>query len=235
MGRKKKISQPTLAGFLKKPRSESEIDASEEQDGEPSNIPLEIHEEEMQVANSQGSTPSLDLEVTSQNSLRKKDRSFRDQWKLEFPWVKQIGVEGAIRLKCTYCEKFKASGLWEVGEGSKTLQRSSLSDHDRSNVHKFSKQRWIALEAKKGKKIEHHIEIISNQIQDNIITTMKLVYWLSTNCFPLASYPPLCDLARDLQVEKMPKQDDYGTYTNEVSGREFLLALSTYVEVKKKF
>jgi hypothetical protein len=45
MGRKKKISQPTLAGFLKKPRSENEIEANEDQGGEISNAPLEIVED----------------------------------------------------------------------------------------------------------------------------------------------------------------------------------------------
>jgi hypothetical protein len=40
MGRKKKIFQPILAGFFKRPKSEDEIEASKDQGGETSNAPL---------------------------------------------------------------------------------------------------------------------------------------------------------------------------------------------------
>jgi hypothetical protein len=49
---------------------------------------------------------------------------------LEFPWVKQIGSEGTLKLKCIYCEKCGANGPWGVEKGTKNLQRSSLKDHD---------------------------------------------------------------------------------------------------------
>jgi hypothetical protein len=71
-------------------------------------------------------------------------------------------------------------------------------------MHKFSKQRWLAIEGKRGKPIEDHVNTIFKKLEENMITIMKLVYWLATNCLPLASYPHLCNLARDLNVANMP-------------------------------
>lgn len=48
---------------------------------------------------------ALDLEIGSTSASSLKERSLREQWKLEFPWVTPIDVDGIIRLKCRYCKR----------------------------------------------------------------------------------------------------------------------------------
>jgi hypothetical protein len=250
MGRKRKssLNQPTLAGFLKKSRpQEVAFDLNfnvqeNERQGENSNIDEGIvsivgseHRCEDSDANEnqnqeQSHIDALDLEVGSFGASSLKKRSFREQWKLEFPWVRPIGVDGITRLKCMYCERFGVNSPWGIGKGAKSLQRAALKGHNDTQIHKFSRTRWLAEQGRIGKPIEQHVQVISEFVKAKIITTMKLVYWIACNGFPLASYPELCNLARIVGVQGMPAQDDYGTYTNQVSGKEFLLSISDYLE-----
>ena len=45
-------------------------------------------------------------------------------------------------MKCNYCEKYRMSGPWGLGNGCMTLQHDALVTHEKSVVHKDVKARW---------------------------------------------------------------------------------------------
>ena len=59
---------------------------------------------------------------------------------------------------------------------------------------------------------------------------MKLVYWMVQEDLPLSKYESLCLIAMPLQTPNMPKNKDYTSYTNHMDAKEFLFAISEYLE-----
>ena len=70
-----------------------------------------------QVIHEQSHMPMLDILAVGdgEKSLTAKEHGFRDQWKLQFPWIRPIMVNGLTRVKCIYCERFQVKG--PLGKG----------------------------------------------------------------------------------------------------------------------
>lgn len=60
--------------------------------------------------------------------------------------------------------------------------------------------------------------------QSRIVTCMKFVHFCACNDIALEKYPALCMLHRELGTPNILASDEYGSYTNPISGREFLMA-----------
>jgi hypothetical protein len=58
-----------------------------------------------------------------EKSLTTKEHGFRDQWKLQFPWIHPITMNGFTRVKCIYCERFEVKGPLGKDGGSRNLQK----------------------------------------------------------------------------------------------------------------
>ena len=58
-----------------------------------------------------------------ENDLTTKEHGFREQWKLQFPWIRPITMNGLTRVKCIYCERFQVKGPLGKGKGSRNLQK----------------------------------------------------------------------------------------------------------------
>ena len=65
-----------------------------------------------------------------------------------------------------------------------------------------------------------------------IISSMKMIYFLAFNSMPLSSFPNLLQFGRFMDMPSIGAIDEYGTYSNAVSGREFLLAIASVLEDK---
>ena len=130
---KRKEKQATLAGFLKKPRVDLNVECNEV-DGENMEILQDNEEVEKESARmvqgcanyetlveKQALMHILDHEANVEGQGSMKSRNYRAEWKFKYPWVRPIDVLSQTRLKCIFCEKFKASGPWGIGKGSVNL------------------------------------------------------------------------------------------------------------------
>ena len=57
-----------------------------------------------------------------------------DLWKREFPWLVLTGEENDLVMKCQVCLEKKVASIWSQ-EGSRNIQKSSLSRHANSIEH----------------------------------------------------------------------------------------------------
>ena len=124
----------------------------------------------------------------------------------------------------------KAMGPWEIGTGCSTLQHDSIFIHASSSIHKLSQTKWICGNEKKAKSITEHIACIDDMNKERVITTMKLVYWMVQEDLPLSKYEALCLFTMSLHTPNMPKNKEYTSYTNHMAAKEFLFAISQYLE-----
>ena len=58
-----------------------------------------------------------------ENDLITKERGFREQWKLQFLWIRPITMNGLTHVKCIYYERFQLKSHLGKGEGSRNLQK----------------------------------------------------------------------------------------------------------------
>lgn len=165
-------------------------------------------------------------------SLTTKERGFRDQWKLQFPWVRPITVNGLTRVKCIYCERFQVKGPLGKGEGTRNLQKGALIDHNKSTRHCYARTRWLAMNGQ-CKPIPQHVSCITEGMKAKIICAMKFMYFIALNCLPMSCYTSMCNFAKDMDFGGLPGTNDYATYGNAVSGREFVTAISQHIESKQ--
>ena len=167
-----------------------------------------------------------------EKSLTTKERGFRDQWKLQFPWIRPITVNGLTRVKCIYCERFQVKGPLRNGEGSRNLQRRALTDHNKSTRHYYARTRWLAMN-RQCKPIPQHVLCITEVMKAKIVCAMKFMYFIVLNCLPMSCYITMCNFAKDMDFGGLPTVNDYATYGNAVSGKEFVTAISQHIESKQ--
>ena len=241
---KRKEKQATLARFLKKPRVDLNIECNEV-DGENVEIPQDNEEVDKGSARmvqgcanyetlveEQALMYILDHEANVEGQGSMKSRNYRAEWKFKYPWVRPIDVLGQTRLKCIFCEKFKASGPWGIGKGSVNLQNSGLRKHNLSNQHVYARTRWLGSQGIIARSIEAHVQEAMESNKGKIISSMKMIYFLAFNSMPLSSFPNLLQFGRFMDMPSIGAIDEYGTYSNAVSGREFLLAIASVLEDK---
>lgn len=110
------------------------------------------------------------------------------------------------------------------------MQQDSIVVRASSSIHKLSQAKWICGNEKKVNPITKHIACIDDRNKEIVIPTMKLVYWMVQDDLPLSKYESLCLFPMSLQTPNMPKNKDYTSYTNHMAAKEFLFAISQYLE-----
>ena len=132
-------------------------------------------------------------------------------------------------MKCKYCEKYRVRSPFKMGAGYLTLQIKALCDHEKFQDHQLAKRKWMAeMEEQSFSLSKHAINMVEANKARSIIV-IKLMSHTALNTLSSHSYKPLCCLIRHLQAPDMPANDKYSTYTNEVSGRDSLMACSLHV------
>jgi hypothetical protein len=109
------------------------------------------------------------------------------------------------------------------------LQRGALNDHNKSAAQCHVRTKWLAFQGQ-CKPIKKHISTITEDMKAKIITAMKCMYFIMLNCLPMSCYTSMCNFAKSMEFGGLPIIEDYGTYTNAVSGREFVLAIAQNIE-----
>ena len=151
-------------------------------------------------------------------------RSFKPAWKLLHKWAYPIiGTNGDERIKCLWCVKFKGDTPF-AREGSSTIQLSGLNVHASSEAHKRSIQLSEYESRQPCLPIQKHIELMLDVEKSRIISAMETMYFVAVRDLPLELYKDLCDLHRYKETPNMPLTNEYSSYVNITSGKEFLTA-----------
>jgi hypothetical protein len=233
-----------IKSFIKRAKMDLNVEYNEV-DGESSQIPKESHKVEnenamvVQGCSNYETLPDeqtlmhiLDHEANLDGQGSMKARNYRAEWKFKYLWVRAIDVLGQTRLKCIFCEKFRTSGPLGVEIGSVNLQNSGLLKHNLSNQHIYARTRWLGSQEKIARSMETHIQKALESNKVKIISSMKMIYFLSLNNMSLSSFPDLIKFRRYMEMPSISAVNDYGTYENAISDREFLLAIASVLEDK---
>jgi hypothetical protein len=76
------------------------------------------------------------------------------------------------------------------------------------------------------KPIPQHVFCKTEGIKAKIISAMKFMYFIVLNCLPMSCYTSMCNFAKDIDFGSLLGTNNYATYENDVSGREFVTAIS---------
>ena len=126
----------------------------------------------------------------------------------------------------------KQVDLGGVGKRLVNLQNSRLLKHNLSNQHVYARTRWLGSQGKIARSIEAQVQEAVESNKGKIISSMKMIYILAFNSMPLSSFPNLIQFGRFMDMPSIGAIDEYGTYSNAVSRREFLLAIANVLEDK---
>jgi hypothetical protein len=147
-----------------------------------------------------------------------------------------IGPNGEEHIKCLWCVKFKGDTPF-AREGSSTIQLSGLNVHASSEAHKHSIQLLDYELRQPCLPITKHIELMLDVEKSRIISVMETMYFVAIKDLPLEMYKDLCDLHMYKGTPNMSLTNEYSSYTNITSSKEFLLATKEvyWEKLKAKF
>ena len=133
-------------------------------------------------------------------------------------------------MKCIYCEMQKSIIPWTINIGCSAFKHDSIGVHASLSIHKLSQTKWICGNERKSKPITEYTACIDDRKKERYITTIKLVYWMVQEDFPLSKYESLRLVAMSLQTPNMPKNKDYTPYTNHMAAKKIIFSISEYLE-----
>ena len=176
-------------------------------------------------------THEVEEDASSHSKMKvQTKRKFRMEWLDKFVWLNYVRFEDKIAMKCNYCEKYRMSGPWGLGNGCTTLQHDALVTHEKSLVHKDAKTRWINALERKMKPIPDHIRQMEDVNKERVIATMKIAYFVCQEDLSLSKYEKLCKFLIDAKTPCMPKSQEYSSYTNRKAANDFIYCISRYLE-----
>ena len=135
-------------------------------------------------------------------------------------------------MKCASCIHVHSRSRWAT-IGCRSLQYSSVKDHERSHEHILSIPIWEARDRRRGGvPMDCHVDNMINREYTRLITCMKILYFTIQKDRSILSYEDTCQLLRDLHTPEMLVNDDYGAYTSKYAALEFLWAISEHIRDK---
>ena len=169
------------------------------------------------------------------NVGREYRRVFKANWRTGRPWLMHLRPTDGPRsglMKCASCIHMHSRSRWAT-VGCRSLQYSSVKDHERSREHILSMPIWEARDRRRGRApMDRHVDNMINRECARIITCMKILYFTIQKDRSILSYEDTCQLMRDLHTPEMPVNDDYGAYTSNYAALEFLWAISEHIRDK---
>jgi hypothetical protein len=90
----------------------------------------------------------------------------------------------------------------------------------------------LGSQGKIARLMETHMQEALESNKVKIVSSMKMIYFLSLNSMSLSSFSDLIKFGRYMEMPNISAVNDYGTYENTVSGRKFLLAIASVLEDK---
>ena len=107
-------------------------------------------------------------------------REFWEEWKIKHPCVYSINVvDRKTRMKCRFCENYKAQGPCGVGNGCNIMMYGAIITHSKYYIHQTSAQIFLYETERLEKPILEHMVTINDANKERVITTMKLAYFIA--------------------------------------------------------
>ncbi|MCO5571221.1 hypothetical protein L7F22_024957 [Adiantum nelumboides] len=164
---------------------------------------------------------------------KKHQRVFLDSWKIDHPWAYCIiNNEGKERAKCKWCSFANKKTPFAHVEGSKSLQKTALRVHEKSNEHREAKVMWKEHETRTMVPMPKHIEEMHDAEKDRIVTCMQISWYVMKRCMPIEGYAKECGFLKFMGTPNMPIVNEYSSYTSKDAAKEFGKAIR-YVYLEK--
>jgi Domain of unknown function (DUF4371)/hAT family C-terminal dimerisation region len=151
------------------------------------------------------------------------DKTFKTKWLSEFSWLRYDNDNK--KMFCTICIKHKMKNKFATEGAANISKKSAVKEHVKCKDHSEAEKLEIA---------RIQMESLQNQIflsdanVRHIIVVMRAVYFLSKNNLPLRLLPSIIKMMKESGTPNI--SDGSITYTNEISGHEFLIAISKTIE-----
>jgi len=227
--RKIQLTIGDMYGWKKGQTSNIENDSNTSE--EVYNTQLQQQFDEIFGSLSDEETNEVEEEVDNHKKMKvQTKRKFRMEWLDKFDWLNYVRRDDEIYMKCSYCEKYRMSGPWGLGNGCTTLQHDALVTHEKSLIHKDAKARWISALERNMKPIPEHVRQVENANKERVISTMKVSYFVCQEDLSLSKYEKLCKFLIDAKTPDMPKSQEYSSYTNRKSANDFIYCISKHLE-----
>ncbi len=151
------------------------------------------------------------------------NKTFKIKWLSEFPWLRYDSDNK--KMFCTLCIKHKMKNKFATEGAANISKKSAVKEHAKCKDH---------TEAEKLETARIQMESLQKQIflsdanVRHIIVIMRVVYFLSKNNLPLRLLPSTIEMMKESETPNI--SDGLITYTNEISGHEFLIAIAKTIE-----
>src|SRR2546421_12568178 len=126
---------------------------------------------------------------------------------------------------CMICIKHKMKNKFATEGAANISKKSAVKEHVKYKDHS---------DAEKLEAAHIQMETLQNQIflsdanVRHIIVVMRAVYFLSKNNLPIRLLPSIIEMIKDSGTPNISGGSI--TYTNEISGHEFLIAIAKIIE-----
>ncbi|CAI2198897.1 4996_t:CDS:2, partial [Funneliformis geosporum] len=150
-------------------------------------------------------------------------KTFKIKWLSEFSWLHYDDK----KMFCIICVKHKMKNKFVTEGATNISKKSAVKEHVKCKDH---------IEAEKLETTRIQMESLQNQIFSSdanarhIIIIMRAVYFLSKKDLPLQLLPSIIEIMKESGTPHI--SDGSITYTNEISGHEFLMVIAKTIEDK---
>jgi hypothetical protein len=174
------------------------------------------------LQNDQASDNEDNPSKDAKKSYKSNNKIFKLKWLNEFSWLRYDKINK--RMYCTLCmqykkKKFATEGATNISR--KLAIREHINTEDHNDAEKLESSR-IQMESLQKEFTS------SNANMNHIVGIMRAVYFLAKKNLPLRLLPSVVELLKESGSPDL--FSDTITYTNNISGHEFLEAISNTIK-----
>ncbi|GBC38152.1 zinc finger protein 862-like [Rhizophagus irregularis DAOM 181602=DAOM 197198] len=155
--------------------------------------------------------------------LRINDKTFKSKWLAEFSWLRYDEINK--KMYCTLCMRHKKKNKFATEGATNISRKSAIKEHINTEDHKDTEKLEKARIQMELLQKEH---FSSNANTNHIIGIMRAVYFLAKKNLPLKLLPSIVELIKESNSPNL--LNGTITYTNHISGHEFLEAISDTIK-----
>ncbi|CAB4432331.1 unnamed protein product [Rhizophagus irregularis] len=150
-------------------------------------------------------------------------KTFKLKWLTEFSWLHYD--ENKKKMYCTLCMRHKKKNKFATEGATNISKKSAIREHTNTEDHNDAEK----LESARIQMESLQKEFVSSNANTNhIIGIMRAVYFLAKKNLPLRLLPSIVELIKESGSPDL--FDGTITYTNNISGHEFLEAISNTIK-----
>ncbi|GBB87188.1 hypothetical protein RclHR1_13620004 [Rhizophagus clarus] len=151
------------------------------------------------------------------------EKTFKSKWLAEFSWLRYDEINK--RMYCTLCIRHKKKNKFATEGATNISRKSAIKEHTNTKDHKDAEK---LEKARIQMKLLQKVHFSSDANTNHIIGIMRAVYFLAKKNLPLKLLPSIVELIKESNSPNL--LDGTITYTNHISGHEFLEAMSDTIK-----